>query len=229
MFSRIQNWFGNGWLGIADLLMTVICVFFSLSIHEFAHGFAAYKLGDNTAKYMGRLNLKPTSHLDPIGAICLFLFGFGWARPVPVNPGNFKPGKRKLGMVITSIAGPLSNIVVAFIATLLFRVILRYFGDATGYMGTVLSVVVTLLYTLIGMNLSLAVFNFIPIPPLDGSKIMNSVLPARIYFKIMQYERFGFIALILLLNLPFFDRVMNMTINGIFGAFNWVFDLIPFV
>ncbi len=99
MFGRIGHWFSNGWMGIAELLMTAFCVFLSLSIHEFAHGLVAYKLGDNTAKSMGRLNLSPMSHLDPIGALCLFLFGFGWARPVPVNPGNFKFGKRKSGMV----------------------------------------------------------------------------------------------------------------------------------
>ncbi len=229
MFSRLQYWFGNGWMGIADLLMTALCVFLSLSVHEFFHGYAAYKLGDNTAKYMGRLNLRPTSHLDPIGAICLFFFGFGWAKPVPVNPGNFKPGKRKTGMVITSLAGPLSNLVLAFVSTLLLRVFLVFFGDVTGKLAVVISVVVTLLYILLSMNLSLAVFNLIPIPPLDGSKILNSVLPAKIYFKIMQYEQFGFILLILLLNLPVFNGILNFLVNGIYGGFNWIIDLIPFL
>lgn len=229
MFGRLQNWFGNGWMGIADLLMTVLCVFLSLSVHEFAHGFAAYKLGDNTAKYMGRLNLRPTSHLDPIGALCLFFFGFGWAKPVPVNPGNFKPGKRKSGMVITSLAGPLSNILLAFVSTLLLRIMLVFFSDVTGKFAVIVSVVVTLLYILLSMNLSLAVFNLIPVPPLDGSKILNSVLPARIYFKLMQYEQYGFILLILLLNLPVFNGILNFLVNGIYGGFNWLIDLIPFL
>lgn len=229
MFGRLQNWFGNGWMGIADLLMTALCVFLSLSVHEFAHGFAAYKLGDNTAKYMGRLNLRPTSHLDPIGALCLFFFGFGWAKPVPVNPGNFKPGKRKSGMVITSLAGPLSNILLAFVSTLLLRIMLVFFSDVTGKFAVIVSVVVTLLYILLSMNLSLAVFNLIPVPPLDGSKILNSVLPARIYFKLMQYEQYGFILLILLLNLPVFNGILNFLVNGIYGGFNWLIDLIPFL
>ncbi len=235
MFGRLQHWFGNGWMGIADLLMSVLCVFLSLSIHEFAHGYAAYKLGDNTAKYMGRLNLKPTSHLDPIGAVCLFLFGFGWAKPVPVNANNFKPGKRKSGMVITSIAGPAGNLILAFISMLLIRIIALGYGlllNATGGAEIIqlpLSLFVTMLNILISMNISLAVFNLIPIPPLDGSKILNSVLPARIYFKIMQYEQYGFIILILLLNLPVFDRLLYFLVNGVYGAFNWVLNLIPFL
>ena len=229
MFSRIQYWFGNGWMGIADLLMTALCVFFSLSIHEFAHGFAAYKLGDNTAKYMGRLNLRPSSHLDPIGAICLFLFGFGWANPVPVNPSNFKPGKIKRGMVITSVAGPLSNLIVAFVSIFLLRVIDATLSGVGGVFATIVSVVATLLYITLVMNISLAVFNLIPIPPLDGSKILNAVLPPRLYFKIMRYERYGFIILLLLINLPIFDFIMNFLVNGIYGAFNRVIDLIPFL
>ena len=125
MMSRIYDWFGNGWLGIAKLLITALCVFFSLSIHEFAHGYAAYKMGDETAKHMGRLNINPMSHLDPIGALCLFLFGFGWARPVPVNPRNFKTGKFKSGMVWTAVAGPLSNLIIAFISLLILNIIYK--------------------------------------------------------------------------------------------------------
>ena len=132
MYGRIQRWFGNGWMGIAELLLTAFCVFLSLSVHEFAHGYAAYKMGDDTAKNMGRLNISPMSHLDPIGAICLFFFGFGWARPVPVNPRNFESGKYKSGMVITSLAGPLSNIILSFVSYLLFGVISLYFVDLLG-------------------------------------------------------------------------------------------------
>lgn len=227
--SRIHRWFGNGWMGIAELLLTAFCVFLSLSIHEFAHGYAAYKLGDDTAKNMGRLNLSPMSHLDPIGAICLFLFGFGWAKPVPVNPNNFAYGKRKSGMVWTSLAGPASNLVTAFLATFLLYVLDAFFPTDGGFGTTVASVVVTLLYTLIFMNVGLAVFNFIPIPPLDGSKILNAVLPPRIYFKIMQYEQFGFIALLLIINLPIFSNILNGISNWIVSIFFWIMDLIPFL
>ncbi len=227
MFDRIQQWFGRGWIGIAELLMTAFCVFLSLSIHEFSHGFAAYKLGDDTAKRMGRLNLSPMSHLDPIGAICLFLFGFGWAKPVPVNPGNFKIGKRKSGMVWTSLAGPVSNLLVAFVAVLVLN-LLNLIPINGELMGTIISVIATMMYILISMNIGLAIFNFIPIPPLDGSKILSAILPSRLYFKLMQYERYGFIALIILINLPIFDRLLNTVANWILTFYFWIIGFIPF-
>lgn len=232
MFDRIQRWFGNGWMGIAELLITALCVFFSLSIHEFAHGYAACKMGDNTAKNMGRLNLSPVSHLDPIGALCLFLFGFGWARPVPVNPRNFKSGKYKSGMVLTSLAGPLSNLFVTFIACLILSIIGRIVSSVSltaKVAAMALNVFIIILYTLIEMNISLAIFNLIPIPPLDGSKILNAVLPARIYFKIMQYEQYGFIILIILINTPIFGSILNWLANFVLSAFDWIIGLIPFL
>ena len=225
MYGRIQRWFGNGWMGIAELLLTALCVFLSLSIHEFAHGYAAYKRGDDTAKNMGRLNISPMSHLDPIGAICLFFFGFGWAKPVPVNPRNFESGKYKSGMVITSLAGPLSNIILAFVSYFLFGVVSLYLGDllGTSLVGErVFYVLIILLRTLVLMNISLAIFNLLPIPPLDGSKILNAVLPARIYFKIMQYERYGLIILIILINTPIFNSLLSLFSNWLLIGFDWV-------
>lgn len=225
MYGRIQRWFGNGWMGIAELLLTAFCVFLSLSVHEFAHGYAAYKMGDDTAKNMGRLNISPMSHLDPIGAICLFFFGFGWARPVPVNPRNFESGKYKSGMVITSLAGPLSNIILSFVSYFLLGVISLYFVDLLGasLVGErILYVLIVLLRTLVLMNISLAIFNLLPIPPLDGSKILNAVLPARIYFKIMQYERYGFIILIILINTPIFSSLLSFFSNWLLIGFDWV-------
>ncbi len=229
MISRMQNWFGNGWIGIVELLITALCVFLSLSVHEFAHGFAAYKMGDNTAKYMGRLTLSPLSHLDPIGAICLFLFGFGWANPVPVNPRNFKSGKFKSGMVWTSIAGPLSNIILAFFAMLSLSIIARFYTGGNQLWDKVFSLLVVLLSTLVYMNINLAVFNLIPVPPLDGSKVLNAILPARIYFKIMQYERYGFILLILLINTPLFSRLLNFLSNLILNGIQLIIGFLPFL
>ncbi len=230
MINRLQRWFGNGWFGIAELLMTVFCVFFSLSVHEFAHGYAAYKLGDSTAKNMGRLNINPTSHLDPIGAICLFLFGFGWAKPVPINVSNFRRDRMKSGMVVTAIAGPCGNLVIAFLSLLLIFVLsafVRVSGE--GISGTIYSVIVLLLSTLVTMNISLAVFNLIPVPPLDGSKILNAVLPSRIYFKIMEYERYGFLILLILINTPFFSRILFWLVNAIYSLFIFIIELIPFL
>lgn len=222
MYDRLQRWFGNGWQGIAELLITAFCVFLSLSIHEVAHGTAAYMLGDGTAKHSGRLTLSPTAHLDPIGAICLFLFGFGWANPVPVNPRNFEKVKMKTGLVITSVAGPVSNLIVAFISMFLIRLI------SYAPVNTVTMVLYILLNVLISLNLSLAVFNLIPVPPLDGYKILSAVLPAKYYFKIMQYERFGFIALLLIIYLPIFNTVLVGAVNGIYRLFSIILNFLPF-
>ncbi len=229
MLGRLQGWFGNGWMGIAELLMTALCVFFSLSVHEFAHGYAAYKMGDSTAKYMGRLNLNPSSHLDPIGALCLFFFGFGWAKPVPINPNNFRRGRLKSGMVITSLAGPLANLIVAFVSLLFLYILSAFDINAEGVMLQLIRVVSTLLYILVSMNISLAVFNLIPIPPLDGSKILNALLPGRIYFRIMQYERYGFLILIILINTSFFSRILYTLVNGVYALFSFIIGLIPFL
>lgn len=171
---------------IMQLLAVSIIVFLVMPLHEFAHGFIAYKLGDNTAKNMGRLRFSPTAHIDPVGALMILFVGFGWAKPVPVNPRNFK--NPKAGMAITALAGPVSNIIAAFIGTILFYVNILIAENA------ILPLFVCeLLYVLfsyfISVNVSLAVFNLIPIPPLDGSKILFAFLPDRIVYKAYQYER----------------------------------------
>lgn len=223
MFSRIQRWFGNGWQGIAELLITAFCVFLALSVHEISRGFAAHLLGDDTAKNYGRLSLSPRSHIDPIGAICLFLFGFGWANPVPVNPRNFDKVKMKTGMVITSLAGPVSNILLAFVSLFLIKVIVAInSGNIAVY------VLYILLNVMVSMNVSLAVFNFLPIPPLDGYKILSAVLPPRYYFKLMEYERFGFIALLLVIYLPIFNNLLSGAVYGIINVMSMLLSLLPF-
>lgn len=223
MFSRIQRWFGNGWQGIAELLITAFCVFLALSVHEVAHGFVAYLLGDETAKNSGRLSLSPRNHIDPIGAICLFFFGFGWANPVPVNPRNFDKVKMKTGMVLTSLAGPISNILLAFVSMFLIRVIV-YFNSAN----IAVYVIYILLNVLVSLNVSLAVFNLLPVPPLDGYKILSAVLPPRYYFKIMEYERFGFIILLLIIYLPIFNNLLGSAVYGIINVMDMLLGLLPF-
>ena len=222
MFQRLQYWFGNGWLGIADLLINVFCVFLALSIHEVAHGFVAYKLGDETAKNAGRLSLSPLRHLDPIGAIFLFLFGFGWARPVPVNPRNFDRVKMKTGMVLTSLAGPVSNLIVAFISAFFMHIVASMEANMP------LTVVYLLLSNLMVLNIGLGVFNFIPIPPLDGYKVLSAVLPPRYYFKLMQYERFGFIILLLIIYIPLFNSLLSGAVLGIMHFYNFILGFLPF-
>ena len=199
------------------------CVLFSLSVHEFSHGLAAYAVGDKTAKYSGRLSLNPLAHLDPFGAICLFLFGFGWAKPVPVNPWNFK--NKKGGMILTALAGPFSNFLLAFIAMVIYTLLggLRFSSASFGF--TLASVFYELAYYMIMINLGLGLFNLIPIPPLDGSKVLTAILPERTYFKLMDYERYGFIILIILINTPIFNSLLNMCQSAVIDFYSNIIGL----
>ncbi|MEG2381822.1 MAG: site-2 protease family protein [Oscillospiraceae bacterium] len=228
----LLNILGNNALSVSEkliyLLVMAFCVLLSLSVHELAHGIVAYWQGDSTAKYSGRLTLNPLSHLDPIGGICLFVFGFGWAKPVPVNPYNFKNHKR--GMVLTSLGGPASNFIMAFIAQ--FGVLALgsiHFGSDASMTYRICELLYMLFSVLVSINLGLGLFNLIPIPPLDGSKVLNAVLPARIYFKIMEYERFGFIVLLLIINLPFFNRALFGLENIIINLYTNILSLLPFI
>lgn len=199
------------------ILILAFCVLFSLSVHEFSHGLAAYAVGDKTAKYSGRLSLNPLAHLDPFGAICLFLFGFGWAKPVPVNPWNFK--NKKGGMILTALAGPFSNFLLAFIAMVIYTLLggLRFSSASFGF--TLASVFYELAYYMIMINLGLGLFNLIPIPPLDGSKVLTAILPERTYFKLMDYERYGFIILIILINTPIFNSLLNVCQSAVISFY----------
>ncbi len=169
---------------IVNLLLSAVASLLALTVHEYAHGFAAYMLGDNTAKSHGRLSLNPMSHLDPIGALCMVLFHFGWAKPVPINPLNFKEPKK--GFALCALAGPSVNIIIGFLFMPLYMLSLRslYASDAG-----ILLYVTLFLQAFVLINIGLGVFNLIPIPPFDGSRILNVILPERLYFKVMKYER----------------------------------------
>jgi len=176
-------------LVISFLIAFLFNVFVTLPIHECAHGFVAYKLGDNTAKYQGRLTLNPFAHIDYVGALSMLIVGFGWAKPVPVNAGYFK--KPKVGMAITALAGPASNLILAFISLLLSNVVMLI-GTAVGN-ETFLTVcwwIICTFWFIAEINTYLAIFNLIPIPPLDGSRILSAFLPDKYYYKLMQYERY---------------------------------------
>lgn len=170
----------------------LLIIFMILPIHEFAHAYCAYKLGDNTALYKGRLTMNPLAHIDLLGAFCLLFTGFGWAKPVPVNPLKFKKYRRD--MALTSLAGPLSNVIVAFLATIGFRFAIALNNDKymledgiihymPGTNDEPIFYLILLLYFFISVNIGLAIFNMIPIPPLDGSKILS-------YFTSAKYEKF---------------------------------------
>jgi len=178
-------------------LLLAIPLLYSIIVHELAHGWVAWRLGDPTAKYRGRLTLNPLIHLDPIGTAMLFFFGFGWAKPVPVNLQLVSP--RRLGLILVSAAGIIANMIVATMAIFL----LRLYGLAPG------STAATFLYYLAQINIMLAAFNLIPIPPLDGSKIVMGFLPERMQVVFSRLEPFGFFVIIGLLYLGALEPVIR--------------------
>lgn len=202
---------------ITSMAATLLAVLLAITLHELAHGYVAYCLGDNTAKAAGRLTLNPLAHLDPIGALMMFIAGFGWAKPVPVNPFFFK-GNRTTGMMLVSLAGPLVNLIVAYIA---YAVYVAGQGFYTvPFMNQFLN------YCII-LNVFLAVFNLIPIPPLDGSKILAGFLPKQTAFKFLTtMERYGFVILMVLILFNITDMIIQPIAYGILNFYGWMLNLI---
>ena len=190
------------------LIIFVPVILFSLTIHEYAHAYIAHKLGDDTAKRLGRLTLNPLKHLDPLGTILLLLVHFGWAKPVPVDPRNFKDPKKD--MLYVAIAGPISNIITAVVAAVLLKVILIYYGSFIGS-ASVMEPIVQTLYWLIFIGVVLAVFNMLPFPPLDGSRVLYGILPDSMANSIRQIETYGIFILfgIILLGGSIFSKVIT--------------------
>ncbi|MBR6603746.1 MAG: site-2 protease family protein [Clostridia bacterium] len=176
---------------LISLLLSIPVILFSLSFHEAAHGFIAYKMGDSTAKNFGRLTLNPLKHLDPIGAICMLIFGYGWAKPVPINTRYFDNPRK--GMALTAIAGPISNLILGVISSILYVAMgMVYIKSAVSVSENtllVLNIIWTLFYISAFMNFALMAFNLIPIPPFDGSRFFYYFLPQKWYFGVMKYER----------------------------------------
>lgn len=209
-----------------QLILVLPCILVSLTFHEWAHGYAAYKCGDMTAKMYGRLSLNPLAHLDPVGSVCMLLFGFGWAKPVPVNTRNMKNGR--WGFVATSIAGPLSNILLAFISAILAEltlVVLTHIPNMGGISGML---TYSFFQMAVSLNVGYAVFNLLPIPPLDGSRLWTALLPRKIAEWTFRYERYMQYALLIFLYLGAFTNVINnITSTVTYGILRLV-DYIPF-
>lgn len=185
------------------IIIQVIAVTFAIVVHEFAHGFVAMLFGDNSAKNEGRLSLNPFKHLDPLGVMSLFIFKFGWAKPVPVNSNNLK--NYNIGMFFVSIAGIATNFLFAFI-----------FGKILKYASINSTFIIDLLVYLMIINLNLAVFNLIPIPPLDGSNILLSFFSRRTAYEVSKYSRYSSLVLLILIVSGSVSKIMNLVIWPIF-------------
>ena len=206
-------WRGLDWSYLLDIALSVLPALICITLHECAHGWAAYRLGDDTAKRMGRLTLDPLKHIDIIGLAMMVLFRFGWAKPVPVDMRKFKNPKRD--MAVTAAAGPLMNVMLCLAALFLYGLT----APGAFYRGGALYYLNEGLYLTAYLSLALALFNIIPIPPLDGSKVLYSFISDRAYMQLMRYERYGMIALLALIVLSDFSGLDPLS-----RATGWVFE-----
>lgn len=220
-------WFLNSNITMEDIILrifaVVIIILLILPLHEYAHGWVANKLGDPTAKYSGRMTLNPAFHIDPLGSIGILLFGFGWAKPVPIDPRYFKNPKRD--MAITALAGPVSNILAAIVGGLLINLIFLFNSSISQ---SLLYGLVIFFQYYISINIGLAVFNMIPIPPLDGSKILAAFIPDRILYKFTQYQNIIILLLFVLIFIGFLSVPLTFAQMYVYKFVMWLTSL-PFI
>lgn len=207
-------------MGVCVSAFVVFCV---MPIHEYSHALVATKLGDQTARLSGRLTLNPMAHISPWGAIMILLVGFGYAKPVPVNVRNTKMKNKKAAMALIALAGPLSNLIIGFLSVMVRYIIIVAASKHGGEMTTaIFALNIFFQYSAI-ININLAVFNLIPIPPLDGSRILFAILPSKFYFGIMKYERYIMAAMFLLLLTGVLTTPLSYLSRLIYNAFNQLF------
>ena len=205
-------WQGLDWSVLADMLLSIIPALLCITIHELCHGLVAFRLGDDTAKRAGRLTLNPIKHIDIMGLLMMIVFRFGWAKPVPVDMRKLRHPKRD--MAIVALAGPVSNLLLAVVTLFVYGLLYIPLGRS-GVGGMVLNMILTMAY----LSTALAIFNIIPIPPLDGSKVLFSLMRDEAYYKLMRYERYGMILLLIVVATGLLSGPLR-TVTG------WVFDLL---
>lgn len=215
LYTILRNGFHNPITLITGIFASLFVVFCTMPVHECAHAFMADRLGDSTARLSGRMSLNPMRHIDPMGAVMLVLIGFGYAKPVPVNPRNFK--NPKAGMALTALAGPVANLLMAVVFIFLQNLV----GMLPASNVLASAVYTFLLYAAI-INLQLAVFNLIPIPPLDGSRLLQLLIPSKYYYKFLRYERYIVLVVFLLL----FLGVLSGPISE---AVLWLYEKLDFI
>ncbi len=196
-------------------VLSIPTIIIALCFHESAHGWVAYKMGDSTARNFGRITMNPAKHFDPMGFLCMLCFGFGWAKPVPINSRNFR--NPKWGMVITALAGPVSNLLLALGGMLIFQTASVFLTNSVFSM-----VIWYFLYYFCYLNIYLAVFNLLPVPPFDGSRIFLAFLPSKAYFAVMKYERVILIVILVLLWTGVISLPFGWLTDKIFEGFAWL-------
>lgn len=204
----------NGLLGIDVLYYYVVraaAVLIIIPFHESSHALVSWMLGDPTAKNAGRLSMNPLRHFDPLGTLCMLLGGVGWARPVGIDPRRFR--NPKVGMAVSAAAGPAANFLLGFFCTILYKVV--WYASV----GQAPQLVMDFLWYMITMNISLGVFNLIPVPPFDGSRIALLFLPRSLYFRVMRYERYIMAAVLILVLLGVLNTPLNFFVNAVYRAF----------
>lgn len=235
--SLLMGGFAN--VSLQDFIILILVLLISLPLHEAAHAYAAHRLGDDTAAAQGRLTLNPLAHLDPIGSLAFLIAGIGWARPVPVNPVNFdRRFTQKRGWMITSVAGPASNLALATLAAILFYGLLTVIL-ASGSQGQGFLLLQQFFNRLYFLNIILAVFNLLPVPPLDGFKIFGAFLPDRLYYGLMGIERYiGLVFIVfILLGRGFLGRILSavawpfnqVILMPLDGLFNWLWQTLGLI
>ena len=204
---------------LTQILISVPITLIALTGHELAHAWVSTKLGDPTPRYQGRLTLNPLAHLDLVGTILMILTGFGWAKPVSVNPAYYKD--RKKGMALTAIAGPISNFIMAALG-ILIGVILLIIGSKLNFSFEAVYTIKKIVTLFVFRNLCFMVFNLIPIPPLDGSKVLGLIIPNRTYYTILQYEQYAIILIMLLSFLGAFSKIIGGGVNMFLNMFSTI-------
>ncbi len=214
---------GSLWETLSKAALLAPAALISMTVHELSHGLAAYAMGDTTAKNEGRLTLNPLKHIDIVGTLALIFFRFGWAKPVHVDPRAFKNPKQ--GMALTALAGPVSNFVLAFLMITIWALLpvseQLYSNQVFVYFSSLL------LYTAM-LSVGLGVFNLIPIPPLDGSKVLFSLLPDNLYMRLLSVERYGFVLVILLCVSGVFSNVLTTSVSRVLNLMVSIYG-IPYI